>query len=84
MKEFVMSQVLIPELGEGIEKAVVACWHCKVGDQVYEEDDIVELVTDKATFNVSAGSKGVVKQILIPEGKEAQIGSVLAIIEAST
>ena len=77
-----MSQVIIPELDEGIEKAVVACWHCKVGDRVHEEDDIVELVTDKATFNVAAGQKGVVKKIFVPEGQEAKIGSVLAIIES--
>lgn len=79
-----MGQVIIPELGEGIEKAVVACWHCKVGDRIQEEDDVVELVTDKATFNVSAGCQGIVKTILVPEGQEAKIGSVLAIVEASS
>ena len=76
-----MARVFVPELGEGIEKAVVACWHYKVGDTVKADDDIVELVTDKATFNVSAGKNGVLKEILVPEGKEAQIGQALALIE---
>jgi len=76
-----MSNVILPELGEGIEKATVAFWHFRVGDQVSEGDDIVELVTDKATFNVSATASGRVKQILIEEGKPAQIGQVLAVIE---
>ena len=76
-----MEKVILPALGDGIEKAIIACWHVKVGDQVKADDDIVELVTDKAAFNVPAGTNGVVKQILVGEGKEASIGSNLAFIE---
>jgi 2-oxoisovalerate dehydrogenase E2 component (dihydrolipoyl transacylase) len=76
-----MGKVLLPELGEGIEKAIVACWHTSIGDQVTQEDDIAELVTDKATFNVSAGISGIVKEICIGEGQEAKIGEVLAVID---
>ena len=76
-----MSKVLLPELGEGITKATVACWHKKKGERVKKNEDIVELVTDKATFNVPAEKGGVLKDILVMEGQEAAIGSVLAIIE---
>lgn len=76
-----MSQVTLPELGEGIEKATVACWHFKVGDKVLEGDDIVEVVTDKASFNIPAGQSGEIKQILIEEGKDAKIGEILAFIK---
>ena len=76
-----MVSVVLPELGEGIEKAVVACWHCKAGDQVSKDDDIVEMVTDKASFSVSAGTLGTIKEILIEEGQEARIGQILANIE---
>ena len=76
-----MAQLVLPELGEGIEKATVAFWHVKVGDRVQKEDDIVELVTDKASFNVPAGRNGIVKEILVKEGQEAEIGKPLAIIE---
>ena len=75
-----MPQVVLPELGEGIEKATVALWHNKEGDQVQADDDIVELVTDKATFNVTAGSSGTLKNILVKEGQEAKIGEALAVI----
>ena len=75
-----MYNVILPELGEGIEKATVACWHIKEGDQVHPDDDIVELVTDKATFNVSAGNSGIVKRILVKEGQDAKIGESLAVI----
>jgi len=75
--------VYLPELGEDIEKATVACWHKRIGEAVELEDDIVEVVTDKATFNVSAGGKGILKKICYKEGEEAKIGDVLAVIESA-
>jgi len=77
-----MNNVILPELGEGIEKAVVACWNYKVGDVIKKDDDIVEVVTDKATFNIACEVRGVVKEILVKEGHEALIGQPLAIIES--
>jgi pyruvate/2-oxoglutarate dehydrogenase complex dihydrolipoamide acyltransferase (E2) component len=76
-----MTNLILPELGEGITKATVACWHIKPGAHVQEGDDLVELVTDKATFNVSAEQSGTVKEILVAEGKEAPVGATLAVIE---
>jgi pyruvate/2-oxoglutarate dehydrogenase complex dihydrolipoamide acyltransferase (E2) component len=76
-----MKNVYLPELGEGIDKATVACWHASVGDKVTEDDDIVELVTDKATFNVPAGAMGVIKEVRLAEGAEAKVGEILAVIE---
>ncbi len=76
-----MYQIILPDLGEGIQKAMVAFWHCKVGDQVSKDSEIVELVTDKATFNVTADFSGIVEEILVPEGQEAVIGQVLAVIK---
>lgn len=76
-----MTQIIVPELGEGITKATVACWHAKAGESVRSGDDLVELVTDKAVFNVSAEKDGIIKEIVIAEGKEAAIGTTLAFIE---
>ena len=76
-----MHNVIFPELGEGIEKAIVACWHTAVGHQVKKDDDLLELVTDKATFNVPAEISGIVKEIRVSEGQEAGLGEVLAVIE---
>ena len=77
-----MSKVTLPELGEGIDRATLAFWHTKVGDRVQEGDDIVELVTDKATFNVPANESGVIRKINFSEGQEVKIGEVLAVIDA--
>ncbi len=76
-----MSLLKLPELGEGIEKATVACWHYKVGDRVTQDDDVVEVVTDKAVFNVVSGSSGILRGILVRDGQEVKIGEALAEIE---
>ena len=76
-----MKNVILPELGEGIEKAIVAHWHTAVGQQVAKDDDVVELVTDKAAFSVPACTSGVVKEIRVLEGQEVNIGETLAVID---
>jgi 2-oxoisovalerate dehydrogenase E2 component (dihydrolipoyl transacylase) len=76
-----MNNVILPELGEGIKQATVACWHTAVGRRVEKDDDIVELVTDKASFNVAAGVSGIVKEIYFNGGQKANIGDILAVIE---
>ena len=78
-----MFKVVAPELGEGIEKATVACWHKSVGDRVSIEEDIAELVTDKATFSVPAGVSGTVKELCVAPGGEIKIGDTLAFVEKS-
>ena len=76
-----MGQILVPELGEGIEKVTIACWHIKEGDRVNEGDDVLELVTDKATFNIAASESGVLKKISVQEGQDIFIGSSVGVIE---
>ena len=74
-------KVIAPGLGDGIEKAVVACWHKSPGDKVSAEDDLAELVTDKAVFNIPAGAEGTVQEICFQAGQQVQIGDTLAIIK---
>lgn len=76
-----MATILMPELGEDIEKATVSCWYFMIGDRVKADDDLVELATDKATFNVPSPKSGVIKKILFKEGEEVKVGEALAVIE---
>ncbi len=75
-------ELKLPELGEGIEKAIVACWHVKEGDEVNQGDEIVEVVTDKASFGVPCPCSGILKKIMVHEGGEIRVGGVLANIGA--
>lgn len=76
-----MSEIILPELGEGITKATVAYWHVKEGDLVQVGDEVCEVTTDKATFNVEAPSNGRLKSITVKQGQESSVGSVLGMIE---
>jgi pyruvate dehydrogenase E2 component (dihydrolipoamide acetyltransferase) len=78
-----MTKVHLPELGEGIDKATVSYWYFKQGEKVNEKDDLVELTTDKATFNLPSPCTGILIEILFHEGDSVNVGEVLAIIEES-
>ena len=75
-----MVNVILPQLGEGIKEATVSYWYFKQGDSVNEKDDLVELTTDKATFNLPSPGSGKLSQILAQEGEKVNIGQVLAVI----
>lgn len=76
-----MTEVKLPPISEGIDKANVSYWHRAAGDSVKEGEDLVELVTDKATFNLPAPVSGTLKEVLVSEGDEAKVGQILAKIE---
>ena len=76
-----MINIILPELGEGITKATIACWHVKLGDAVVLGQEICEAVTDKASFVIEAPAVGRIKSISINEGEDALVGGVLGIIE---
>jgi pyruvate dehydrogenase E2 component (dihydrolipoamide acetyltransferase) len=76
-----MKNIILPKLGEGIEEAVVSLWHFAEGDTISAGDDIVEIVTDKATFNVPSDSSGKITKIIHPEGDTVKIGETLAELE---
>lgn len=76
-----MEEILLPELGEGITEAAVACWHCAPGDRVGPDVDVAEVVTDKAVFCIPAGVNGVIAQICVPAGQNARVGQALARVE---
>ena len=53
-----MTNIILPELGEGITKATIACWHAKVGEDLQEGQEVCEAVTDKASFVIEAPGAG--------------------------
>lgn len=74
-------EVKLPDMGEGIEEASVSFWYKKVGDAVKEGEDLVELTTEKTSFNLPAPASGTVKGINCNEGDKAKVGQTLAVIE---
>ena len=76
-----MIEIKLPLLAEGVDKATVTYCHKSAGDSVKEGDDLIELVTDKATFNMPSPVSGVLKEILVSEGDQVKVGQVVAKIE---
>ena len=71
-----MIEVRVPEEQEGT-KAVVRAWLKKIGDEVAENDPLVELETDKVTQEVPAPAAGRLAEILLDTDAEAEPGDVL-------
>ena len=76
-----MAEFKLPELAEGINEAVVSFWHFKEGDSIKEGDEIVEMATDKAAFNVPCKFSGILKKRVVQEGDTIKVGQTLAVIE---
>lgn len=76
-----MAKVILSELGEGAREATISYWHFEEGDKVEEGEDLVEIATDKSTFNVPAPCSGVLTEVCYEEGDIVQAGEVLANIE---
>ena len=71
----------LPDIGEGIAEAEVVAWHVKPGDLVEEDAPLADMMTDKATVELSAPVGGKVIEINGKVGETVAIGSVLAVFE---
>ncbi|HET9429029.1 MAG TPA: dihydrolipoamide acetyltransferase family protein [Allosphingosinicella sp.] len=71
----------LPDIGEGIAEAEIVAWHVKVGDQVAEDQQIADMMTDKATVEMESPVAGKVLEIAGEVGDQIAIGSVLIVLE---
>jgi len=71
----------LPDIGEGIAEAEIVAWHVKVGDTIEEDQQIADMMTDKATVEMESPVAGKVVQLAGEVGDQIPIGSVLAVIE---
>src|SRR3954471_15388399 len=71
----------LPDIGEGIAEAEIVAWHVKVGDTIAEDQQIADMMTDKATVEMESPVAGKVIKLAGEVGDQVPIGSVLAVIE---
>ncbi len=76
-----IKEIIIPDLGEGIDSVEVGEISVKPGDHVDIGDVLVVLESDKASMEIEAESAGTIKEIRVTEGTEVHANSVLALIE---
>jgi 2-oxoisovalerate dehydrogenase E2 component (dihydrolipoyl transacylase) len=71
----------LPDIGEGIAEAEIVAWHVKVGEEIAEDQQLADLMTDKATVEMESPVAGKVLELAGDVGDQVPIGSVLAVIE---
>ena len=71
----------LPDIGEGIAEAEIVAWHVAVGDIVEEDQQIADMMTDKATVEMESPVAGKVIEIAGEVGDTISIGSMLVTIE---
>jgi pyruvate/2-oxoglutarate dehydrogenase complex dihydrolipoamide acyltransferase (E2) component len=70
----------LPDLGEGLTEGEVARWLVSEGQEVAEDDPLVEIQTDKTTVEIPSPAAGKVAKILVGEGEVVPVGTVLVVI----
>ena len=79
-----LKEVLLPDLGEGIDSADVSEILINPGDSVSIDDIILVLESDKASMEIPAEDAGVVKEVFVNAGDEVKTGAPLISIEVSS
>ena len=73
-------ELKLPDLGEGLTEGEIARWLVSEGQEVAEDDPLVEIQTDKTTVEIPSPAAGTVTQILVEEGKVVPVGTLLVVI----
>jgi pyruvate dehydrogenase E2 component (dihydrolipoamide acetyltransferase) len=70
----------LPDLGEGLTEGEIARWLVQEGQDVAEDDPLVEIQTDKTTVEIPSPAAGKVARIMVGEGEVVPVGTVLVVI----
>jgi len=76
-----MFQLVLPDIGEGVVEAEILKWLVLPGDEVREDQPLVEVMTDKATVTIPSPKSGRVTRLLWKEGDVAKVHHVLLEME---
>jgi len=74
-------EIKMPKMGESIEEATITKWFVKEGDQVQEDDVLLEIATDKVDSEIPSPVAGKVSKILFKVNDLVPVGKVVALID---
>ena len=72
----------LPDIGEGIAEGEILKWLVKEGENVKEEQPLVEVMTDKVNVQIPSPRTGTVSRILAKEGETVKVGQVIVVIDS--
>jgi 2-oxoisovalerate dehydrogenase E2 component (dihydrolipoyl transacylase) len=73
----------LPDIGEGIAEAEIVAWHVKVGDEIQEDQQFADVMTDKATVEMESPVSGRVLELGGKAGEQIAVGSILIVLETA-
>jgi pyruvate dehydrogenase E2 component (dihydrolipoamide acetyltransferase) len=76
-----MTDVVMPQMGESIVEGTLTKWLKKPGDHVDRDEPLFEISTDKVDTEIPSPTAGVLKEVLVEEGKTVAISTVVGRIE---
>ena len=76
-----IEEVRLPQISEGIETAEIIGLLVQVGDLVKVEQSLMELETDKASFELPSPVEGKVTEIAVKEGQTLKVGELILKVE---
>ena len=75
--------IRVPKLGMDTTEALLVKWLAKEGDAIQNGTPLIELETEKVTFEYQSEITGRLIRILIPEGQTVPVGEIVAIAETN-
>jgi 2-oxoisovalerate dehydrogenase E2 component (dihydrolipoyl transacylase) len=75
--------VRVPDIGEGMTQAEIVAWHVSVGQEIREEDPLVDVMTDKATVELPSPIGGTVVELNGKPGEKRAVGSELVVLDVA-
>jgi pyruvate dehydrogenase E2 component (dihydrolipoamide acetyltransferase) len=75
-----VTKVVMPKLSLTMKEGTVGKWYKREGDTVQKDEPIVEVVSEKATYDLEAPTSGILRRILVEGGVDVPVNEVLAII----
>ncbi len=70
----------LPDLGEGLTEGEIGRWLVSVGQEIAEDEPLVEIATDKTTVEIPSPAAGIVSEICAQEGDVVPVGTVIVVI----
>ncbi|MGC8896498.1 MAG: dihydrolipoamide acetyltransferase family protein [Candidatus Bathyarchaeia archaeon] len=78
-----VTKVVMPKLSLTMKEGTVGKWYKREGETVEKGEPIVEVISEKATYDLEAPASGILRKIFVEEGVDAAVNAVLAVITAA-
>lgn len=75
-----MSDVTMPQLGESVTEGTITRWFKQPGDEVAEDEILLEVSTDKVDTEVPSPVAGTLQELRAEEGDTVDVGTVIAVV----